>query len=329
MAKLLTSALLLPLLWLFSGCSDNAERVDRDERAGSRLQAAAINHAGDRSLVASSEDGLMLIDLDDNSVIHHWQQNTDGISQIRSVAFAADNSVAVAASRNTLARWDIDSGEVTGYWRLEESDIQSVAVANGGERIVIARGDGIALVFEPDSGRRLEFLGHSERINSIDIAPNGRYVLTGADDHNAILWRADSGQVVHEFAGERRVTHVRLHPEGRFAFTASGQAAHIWELTSGEQVSELQHHVRHKSFVSSAFSDNGQFLATGSPSRHAEVWRVSDGERIASFQVSGREGDYPPRAAVIAVAFVGQSGHIVTENSAGFGERWYLGSIFE
>ncbi|MGX5914640.1 WD40 repeat domain-containing protein [Aliidiomarina sp. Khilg15.8] len=329
MAKLTTTALLMALLTLLSACSDNADRIARHERAESRLQAAAISHDGELSLVASSEHGLLLIDLKDNSIAHHWQQDTDGISQIRSLALAADNSVAIAASRNTIGRWDIDSGEVTGYWRLEESDIQSVAVANGGQRIVIGRSDGIVMIFEPESGRRLEFLGHSERINSVDISPNGRYVLSGADDHKALLWRADSGQVVHEFPGEGRITQVRLHPDGSFAFSASGQAAHIWRLTSGEQVSNLQHHVRHKSFVSAAFSPDGEFLVTGSPSRHAEVWRVNDGERVASFQVSGREGDYPPRAAVIAVAFVGQSGDIVTENSAGFGERWHLGSIFE
>jgi WD40 repeat protein len=329
MAKLLTLVVLAPLLMVLSGCADNAERVSRHERAESRLQAASISHDGDMSLVASSEHGLILTDLRTNQVIHHWQQDTDGISQIRSLAIAADKGVAIAASRTTLARWDTATGEVTGYWRLEESDIQSVAVANGGERIVIGRGDGIVMIFEPESGRRLEFLGHTERINSVDIAPNGRYVLSGGDDHQALLWRADSGQVVHRFPAEARITQVRLHPAGRFAFSASGQAAHIWQLTSGERVSNLQHHVRHKSFVSANFSRDGKYLVTGSPSRHAEVWRVDDGEPVASFEVSGREGDYPPRAAVIAVAFVGQSGHIVTENSAGFGERWHLGSIFE
>ncbi|RUO24064.1 hypothetical protein CWE09_13045 [Aliidiomarina minuta] len=329
MAKLWrTLCLSIGLISFLQACTPSAEHVSRHERAESRIQAAAISHDGQFSLLASSEHGLLLYSAD-NQLIHNWQQDDQGIAQIRAVDISADNQVAVAASGETLALWNTTSGEVMGYWRNDESRIRDIAVSNQGRVIALGRGDGVIVVFEPISGRRIEFFGHSERINSIDISPNGRYVLSGADDHKSILWDTQSGQVIHEFPAEARITQVRLNPDGSQAFTATGQQADIWDLTSGQLVTSLQHHNRYKVFISAAFSGDGQYIVTGSPSRHVEIWRTTDGKRLAATQVSGREGDYPPRAAVIAVAFIGQSGHIITENSAGFGERWQLGTLFE
>lgn len=315
--------------WLLSACTPSAEKLQRDERSPSRTQAAAISPDGQLSFVATAEHGLMLFDLTTHERKHNWQQDEDGISQIRAVALAADKSVAVAASRETIALWDTNSGEVRGYWRLEEAGIRDVAVSSQGRHLIIGRSDGVVVVFEPETGRRLEFLGHSERINSVDISANGRYVISGADDHMSLLWDTGSGQVLQRFPGDGRVALVRFNPDGSTAFTASAQTAHIWHLTSAEKVSELRHRSRHKSFLSADFSADGRFLVTGSPSRHVEVWRVEDGERLSSSQVKGREDDYPPRAAVIAVAFIDGSDEVVSENSAGFGERWRLQGILE
>ncbi|MCC5878425.1 MAG: PQQ-binding-like beta-propeller repeat protein [Idiomarina sp.] len=309
---------------VLSACGKVSELEERVERSPSRTQAAAISNDATLSFVATSEHGLMLFDLANQQRLHNWQQDEDGIAQITSVAIAADNSVAVAASRETIAVWNIETGEVRGYWRMDESTIRDVAVSNRGQHIVIGRADGVIVLYEPATGRRLEFFGHSERINSVDISPNGRFVLSGGDDHKALVWQAESAQVVHEFAADGRVARVRFNPDGSSAFVASAQTASIWHLTTGELISELRHRSRHKSFLSASFSTDGDYLVTGSPSRHLEIWRVNDGKRMHSVQVDGREREHPPRAAVIAVAFASPQGTVLSENSAGFAERWHF-----
>lgn len=307
---------------VLTACGRGIDRLERVEHSPSRTQAAAISNDASLSFIATSEHGLMLFDLETQQRLHNWQQEQGGIAQIISVALSADNLVAVAASRETLATWDTQTGAVLGYWRMDESSIRDIAVSNRGQSIVIARADGVVLVFEPDSGRRLEFFGHSERVNSVDISPNGRYIISGGDDHQTLVWRAADAQVLHQFSAAGRVNRVRFNPDGSTALSASAQTANIWHLTRGELVSQLRHRSRHKSFLSAAFSADGRYLVTGSPSRHLEVWQVATGRRLHSVQVDGREGEQPARAAVIAVAFTEQQGKILSENSAGFADSW-------
>lgn len=313
---------LVVVLLGISACTPKPQQEQRHERSPSRTQAADISQDGSFSLVATSEHGLLLIDLDAQQPVHNWQHEQDGVAQIVGVAISPDNKVAVAASRETIAIWDIDSGAVLGYWRLEEAAIRDIAVSNRGRHLIIARADGVVLVFEPDSGRRLEFFGHSEGVNSIDVSGNGRYVISGSDDRRALIWRTDNAQVIQQYESDGRINRVRFNPDGSSALVASSQTAVVMRLTSGEVVSELKHRTRHKSFLSAAFSKDGKWLVTGSPSRHLEVWRVEDGKRMKSIQVKGRSSEHPPRAAILATAFSTDSQHVITESSAGFGERW-------
>lgn len=328
MLKLPLSGLIFTCL-LLSACSDGAKLVDRAEHSPSRTQAASISHDGHLAFVATFEHGLRLIDTSTQEILYNWQQEQDGISQISAVAIAADNSVAVAASRETIALWDISTGDVRGYWRTDESTIRDIAVSNRGRHLIIGRNDGVILVFEPDTGRRLEFFGHSERINSIDVSPNGRYIISGADDHQSIVWQSDTGQIVQRLPADGRVIQVRFNPDGSSAFSASARTATIWQLPAGEIISELRYRSRHKSFISASFSANGQFLLTGSPSRHLELWDIASGKRLHSERLQGRDGEYPPRAAVIAVGFIGQSDTVISENSSGFAERWKFTALTE
>lgn len=328
MTNLARFGLMATLAALLLACTPSPEQVSRHERSPSRTQVATIAQDASLALVATSEHGLQLIDLATQETRHQWQHEQDGVAQIVSVRLSADNRVAVAASRETVAMWDVESGAVLGYWRMDESTVRDVAVSNRGRHIIIGRADGVVLVFEPESGRRLEFFGHSERINSIDVSANGRYVLSGGDDHLGLVWRSDNAQVIQRFASDGRVNRVRFNPDGSTALVASAQVASIWHLTRGEQISQLRHRSRHKAFLSASFAPDGAYLVTGSPSRHLDIWRVKDGARVMSTQVKGRDKEHPPRAAVVATAFSADGQFVFSENSAGFGEQWAIPQLY-
>ncbi len=304
-------------------CSPAAELIERNERTSSRVQAAAISKNGSFSLVSTTEEGLRLFDTQSGQLLHNWQQEDGGISQIIAISFSDDGNVVLAASRMTVVLWSTVNGEVLGAWRNDDSFILDVAVSNHGEHIVLARNDGIVILFEPKTGRRVEFQAHTDRVNQVEISANGQYVLSGSNDHQAILWRTDPVQIVHHFPIEGRITRLAMDSAGRYAFVSSGVSANLYNLVSGKLQQSLDIRANQKVFSSAAFSADSQWLLTGTASRLIEFWDVTTGERVCHWRIDGRAGEHPPRAAIIALGFINAQ-TIAIETSAGFGELWQL-----
>ncbi len=195
-------------------------------------------------------------------------------------------------------------------------------MANNGNGILVARSSGKVMYFEPRTSRRLEFLGHQEKVNSIDISPNGKFALTGGNDYIAYLWSTETGQIIHTFTHPTRVTKVALDDEGRFAFTADSQdKSQIWNVQTGQPVSALNYISRQKIFTDAEFSKDGKYLLTGSPSRKSYLWDVQTGDQLQAIQVASRETVSPPTAVVYGVAFM-PDGNMVTTSSSGLTEVW-------
>lgn len=314
------SVILLPLLM---ACTPSAELVDRHQRSEGRVQAAALSSDGKLALVATNEEGLRLYDTETQSLRFNWQQEDEGISQIVSLAFSPDNQVVLAASRMTVVLWNTHTGEVLGAWRNDESFILDVAVSNGGQHLVLARNDGIVVFFEPRSGRRLEFQGHDDRVNQVKVSANGRYVLSGGNDHLALLWDTQNVGIIHRLPAAGRVTRIALDSQGRLGMVNAGADTYIYNLVTGERTQTLRTQAQQKVFSSAVFSPSANYLLTGTASRQIELWSTETGQRLYQWTVDGRPKEQPPRAAILAVAFRSDSS-VVSESSAGYGERWRL-----
>lgn len=310
------------LIVLVGGCSPQAERVQRHERTSSRVQAAAISNNGEFSLVSTTEEGLRLYDTQSSKMLHHWQQEEDGISQIVAIDFSEDASVALAASRTVLVLWDTSSGAVLGAWRNDTSELLDVAVSNQGQHIVLARRDGVVVYFEPNTGRRVEFTAHTDRVNQVVISANGQYVLSGGNDHQAILWQTNPVTILHTFKTQGRITKLTFDTKGTLALISSAEEAQIRHLVTGQLVQKLRF-PRQKVFTSAVFSKNNQWLLTGTASRLVELWDTKSGRVKCQWRVKGQPDDYPIRAAILGLAFLSPQ-QVAIESSAGYGEIWQL-----
>ncbi|MFT4941399.1 MAG: WD40 repeat protein [Paraglaciecola sp.] len=308
------------LLTACGGLSDTPLEVQRHADDGA--YAANISADGTISVVSSISNGIVVWDLEDKKSLYEWHHQGDGNNLVTNIHIAFDNSYVVTSDREAFALWSLINGEPEGFWRIDESSIRDIAVSNQGRGILVARGNGKVMYFEPATGRRLEFLGHQEKVNSIDLSPNGFYALSGGNDYVAYLWDTRSGQVIHKFTHTSRVTKVALDDKGRFAFTAdSKRQARIWDLTTGAKISSLQYLARQRIFSTAVFSEDGKYLLTGSPSKRMNLWSVVDGSELEEWRVTPREGSQPQTAVVYAVGFVSNK-EIVSESSSGLAEFW-------
>ncbi|WP_440877610.1 WD40 repeat domain-containing protein [Thalassotalea sp. PLHSN55] len=313
-------------LLLLSACQPSGQQpLQKWQHAIEGAYAADIANDGKLSASSSIHHGISLWDLEKNALLFQWSQQQDSADNlVLAIDIADNNSHVLTASRENFALWNATSGQSEGYWRVRESSIRDIAVANDGRFILIGKGNGTVVHVTPATGRRLEFLGHSEKINSVDMLPNGRIALSGGNDFVAYLWDTQSGQVIYRFNHPSRVTKVALDHHGRYAFTAdSKKQAHIWDLKTGKLVSSLKYTNRQEVFSSVQFSKDGQLLVTGAPTRKVSVWDISSGERRSSFRVSPRDDIRPAGAVVYSVAFRDNS-HILTQSSSGYAELWQI-----
>jgi len=301
----------------------NQKPIERWQHAVEGAYAATISNDGKLSVVSSIHHGISLWDLDRNALKYNWSQQQDTADNLVLATDIADNnSHVLTASRTNFSLWNAKTGESEGYWQIDESNIRDIALGNDGRYILIGKSDGKVVHLTPNSGRRIEFLGHQEKINSIDMLPNGRIAISGSNDFVAYVWDTQTGQVIYRFNHPSRVTKVAFDAAGRYAFTAdSKKSANIWDLTTGELISQLKYANRQEVFSSVRFSPDGQYLVTGAPSRKVSIWQISSGKRLTSWRVTPREDIRPAGAVVYSVAF-SDNNFILTESSSGYAELW-------
>jgi hypothetical protein len=228
----------------------------------------------------------------------------------------------LTANRDNFALWNLQSGKSEGYWKVRESHIRDIAISNGGDYLLIGKSNGTVIHFAVDTGRRLEFLGHKEKINSVDMLPNGRVAISGGNDFTAYVWDTQSGQVVYQFNHSSRVSKVALDAKARYAFSAdSMKDAYIWDLTTGKRISRLQGTKRHEVFSTVRFSPDGKTLITGAATRKVSIWDISTGKRLSHWFVKPKEAKRPTGAVVYSIAF-GDNNDLLTISSSGYVESW-------
>lgn len=312
---------------LLVSCGELTDEADQIVRhADDGIDAASISADASLAVVSNLSNGITVWDVKNNTKRYVWNHQGEGNNLVVNIHIAFDNSYAVTSDRDAFALWNLTDGEPEGFWRIDESNIRDIAVSNQGRGILVGRSNGKVMFFEPLTGRRLEFLGHTEKINSIDISPNGFYALTGGNDYVAYLWDTRSGQVIYKFEHSSRVTKVALDDEGRYAFTAdSKRDARIWDLQNGQKVSALQYFERQKIFSTAVFSKDGKYLLTGSPARRLNLWDVKTGKEVQSWRVTPKAGSQPQTAVVFAVGFL-DTNHVISESSSGLAEFWSIQS---
>jgi len=314
------------IVFILSACQPNSSTpVERWQHSVEGAYAANISSNGKYSAVSSIHHGISLWDLENNALKFNWSQQQDSANNlVLAIDISNDNQHVLTASRENFALWNMTNGQSEGYWQVRDSAIRDIALSNSGEHALIGKSNGTVVHVTIESGRRLEFLGHKEKINSVDMLPNGRIALSGANDFMAFVWDTLSGQVIYRFNHPSRVTKVALDPKGRYAFTAdSKKDANIWDLKTGQLVSQLKYPNRQEVFSSIQFSPDGTQLLTGAPSRKVSLWDIKSGKRQQSWHVTPRDDIRPAGAVVYSVAFRDNK-HIITESSSGYAELWQI-----
>ncbi len=108
---------------------------------------------------------------------------------INSIAITPDGQKLVAAVRNFVKVWDLNTGKELLYMKGPSLEINTIAVSPNSRLVATANKEGTIMLFDIATGRKLQTLtGHQGWVLSLAFSPDGKYLYTGAEDKIIKVW---------------------------------------------------------------------------------------------------------------------------------------------
>ena len=198
--------------------------------------------------------------------------------------------------------------------RGHTSVVWNVAVSPDGARLATAGFEGVAKVWDTETGQELlTFSGHKADVFSVAFSPDGKRAATASADGTAKVWDAVTGEETLTLrghtvlqSGEPLVTGVAFSPDGtRIATSSSDRTVIVYDATTGAPLVTLRGHS--DALFGFAFSPDGTQIATAGYDGVAKVWDTTTGDELLTLA---------PQAGVIQrVAFSPNGAALLTADA--------------
>ena len=308
--------------WL-AACTERKQALDTWVHADTGSYGAAISPDGKHLLTGEIGGFARVWDLTRNQVRYSVQHEDGDEGGIIGAAFSADGRVLVTIEQNSIARWAVDSGRLTGYWQWP--NLTAVAVSADGRHALIGSSDNQAVYFDMVEGEMRYVFPHHEKVTSVALSKDGRYALTGADDWHASLWSlADGGKHLWSKNMKYKIALVALSDDGELALAnAYIGDAHIYATAGKGRLLSRLDEVR-MTLVSADFSDDNRTLATGRAAKAIDIWDIASGKRRETWKPKVKHRVQPDSATILDLKLDTNARTLISESSAGIGQRWAI-----
>ncbi len=315
-------AITLFLCTLLIACSEPKQALDTWVHADTGSYGAAISPDGKHLLTGEIGGFARVWDLQQNKVRYSLQHEEGSAGGIVSADFSEFGNVLVTVEQNSIARWSVESGRLTGYWAWP--NLTDVAVSADGRYALIGSKDKQAVYFDMVAGKMLYVFPHHEKVTSVALSKDGRYALTGADDWHASLWDLSNGEHLWSKNMKYKISLVALSDDGEFALAnAHIGDAHIYATRGkGSLVSRLDE--IKMTLVSADFSNDNRILATGRAAKAIDIWEVASGDRRETWKPKVKHKVQPDSATILDLKLDTNAKTLISESSTGIGQRWAI-----
>jgi WD40 repeat protein len=271
----------------------------------------AVSPDGRRAISGDSAGAVCFWDLETGQRLRSLRQN----APVNCVAFAPGGQQALVGWGGALRWLDAATGkERAGKQPVGGNGSHSwkVAFSPDGRRVLSCMGEGVARLWDVESGRELFRLEIPDVAWSGAFFPGGRQVLCAGGGAMAV-WDTASGKELRRFAEARGIWHAVLSGDGRRVLTAHGEK-HLgwWDAESGRELARLVGH--QNPVVAAALSPDERRALSGSWDRTVRLWDLNGGREV--FRFDGHT------SAVWGVAFSPDGRHAASSDDDGFVRLW-------
>jgi WD40 repeat protein len=300
---------------LAAGAADGTARV-WETRSGLQL-AIMIGHTNRVTSVNFNRSGTALVSASSDGTARVWGASGGRAGRVLHVLaghraevvaalFSPDGRAVITGSDDGTARlWDPGSEPPLTLLARSRQPLNSVAVRDAGQRIVVSREDGSGELRRLNGTlvRRLADASVSTR----DILDRGSNVAAHVVDRSIVVTDPRTGRVLHTLRGHTgTVNSIHLSPDAKLLVSASDDHdARIWDVESGRLVQKLHGHFG--PVLDARFSPDGRWVVTAGPIT-AGLWLV--GSTAGPIFL-----DAPVARPLSATAFAGADGRLVVATS--------------
>jgi len=313
---------LILICTLLGACSEQKQALDTWVHADTGSYSAAISPDGKLLLTGEISGFARVWDLQTHQVKYSLQHEEGDAGGVVAAAFSASGDVLVTLEQNSIARWTVKSGRLTGYWSWP--NLTAVAVSADGRYALIGSNDNQAVYFDMVQGEMRYVFSHHEKVTSVALSKDGRFALTGADDWHASLWDLSTGEHLWSKNLKYKIALVALSDDGEFALAnAYIGDAHIYATRGkGSLVSRLDE--IKMTLVSADFSDDSRLLASGRAAKAIDIWEVSSGKQRETWEPKVKYKVRPDSATILDLKLDTNAKTLISESSTGIGQRWAI-----
>jgi WD40 repeat protein/serine/threonine protein kinase/Tfp pilus assembly protein PilF len=202
------------------------------------------------------------------------------------VVFWPDGRRVAVTGADGLQIWDAAAGKLA--WLLAKgSAVIDFAFGQGGRRVATASQDGMARVWDLETGQPITpLLRHGGAVHRVEFSPDGGRLVTASEDKTARLWDAVTGQQLQSLPLGEAVQSVSFSPDGRRVVTRSGGMIHVWEAAGGKHLTEFYADIA-VALNEVVFSADGRRIVATGLQRAVRTWDADTGRLLSQVQTYG------------------------------------------
>jgi WD40 repeat protein len=268
-------------------------------------------HTGFVFSASFSDDGRLLVTAGEDRTARIWNVASGRLRQVleghqRYVAnavFSPDAKVVATVSEKTLRFWDVKEGFLFYKARVSADWVSTVAFRpTDGELIVTAGSEGVARVWEADTGALLmELRGHTDPIVTAAFTKDGDSIVTAGSDGTARIWDVRTGLELRVHSDW--VHSARFAPDGDSVFTVSADHFLIkWDSHTGDP-DWFAEDWGGESLNDVIVDSSGRYVVSVGDDTTGVVWDAETGDDIVVLQTGAGETPRGHTAEVAAVDF--------------------------
>jgi WD40 repeat protein len=151
--------------------------------------------------------------------------------------------VAVGCGRqycNGLGIWDTDEGRLLRTLNMPRGGSSAASLSADGSLLAVG-GDKDVYIYETTTGiLQQKIQVNSSHILSLALSPDARKLVTGSSWWQPLeLWSLDTGELIYTLSPEAAAENIILSRDGKVAVTNASEWVHIWQLSNGLMLKDL------------------------------------------------------------------------------------------